>query len=747
MVSPLLEDPASAVADFWSGIRQDDISGLVEETRTAITEMCGTVGTFSFEMISNPSEAASAGMLPVTAVEPGTPRTVVDAWNHNKLVSLVELSVSGICGAAIGIDVTETVKDFRACLVPLVGEGKCEIGNHQGPKTRRLIPPAKGEFFLAIATNRAKEVFSRPFLEESDLRYLPRGSPHYDRLLTIKMEARVWKTLFEVFPGAPYLMQQGQSPYLSSPPPKVNVPLKSELEEVSAAPITSPAVAKAQRGQSYQLEHSEGWNFMEQDRDLSEELSIEGSRKSTVSSQPKQAFPWESAFVHKRSPSLEESVDSAKPKSENWRGPFGELRQKLAALEKLEDIFSSNDVQLRASLEHTFSSMSREIQRLNEELRYTKTVLSEIQEQSRFGQVSTSTGISAQQLEEIMTEVRLAMDRQHYVTQADLQKTQLSLPPDIMPRLTHVEGEIFNDAGLVSQLNERVENLEAARATKAVDIGGFIFTDEAATDTWTRSLADKELHRLVPDFLSYFLLADPKFDTVKGGLDQMAAVAKAQYSSLDLATIVLAFSLTYPPNMMTKSEKVEAQVTDGIAWATPFATHEVFEGDYSNGTHKKVKKSLAAAAKSVDAGIDFSFPASTHPKANAVLKAQSTLAVAQCVEFLDSLSPLYKEIEGGGMSPKDSWVRCLAYAKQVFDVVRSTTELLKEYQLHNWVEHPKTSSILARTAMRKEGKALEDLVAKVQSHTTLVNSHAGDIKELQKDVKALKMKNGDSPQA
>ena len=117
------------------------------------------------------------------------------------------------------------------------------------------------------------------------------------------------------------------------------------------------------------------------------------------------------------------------------------------------------------------------------------------------------------------------------------------------------------------------------------------------------------------------------------------------------------------------------------------------------------------------------------------------------------------------MSPKDSWIRCLAYAKQVFDVVRSvralsgqpsagsyvwasfqTTELFKEYQLHNWGEHPKTSSILARTAMRKEGKALEDLAAKVQSHTTLVNRHAGDIKELQKDVKALKMKQGNYPQ-
>ena len=53
---------------------------------------------------------------------------------------------------------------------------------------------------------------------------------------------------------------------------------------------------------------------MEQDMALSEELSREGSRKSTGSSQPKQAFPWESAFVLKQSPSLEESVDSAKTK-------------------------------------------------------------------------------------------------------------------------------------------------------------------------------------------------------------------------------------------------------------------------------------------------------------------------------------------------------------------------------------------------------------------------------------------------
>jgi hypothetical protein len=62
----------------------------------------------------------------------------------------------------------------------------------------------------------------------------------------------------------------------------------------------------------------------------------------------------------------------------------------------------------------------------------------------------------------------------------------------------------------------------------------------------------------------------------------------------------------------------------------------------------------------------------------------------------------------------------MVYAKQIFDDVRTvrspnsaastgsyvwaaflTVHLLKEYQRHNWVEHPKTSSILALTSMGK----------------------------------------------
>lgn len=114
-----VSDPATAVADFWAGICQDDISGFVEATRTANTQMCGKVGTFSFDMVDNLGTTvegtATVGMPPITSVEPGMPCMVVDAWNHNKLVCLVELPQSGFCRGAIKTEVSATVKDFRAC--------------------------------------------------------------------------------------------------------------------------------------------------------------------------------------------------------------------------------------------------------------------------------------------------------------------------------------------------------------------------------------------------------------------------------------------------------------------------------------------------------------------------------------------------------------------------------------------------------------------------------------------------------
>jgi hypothetical protein len=106
------------------------------------------------------------------------------------------------------------------------------------------------------------------------------------------------------------------------------------------------------------------------------------------------------------------------------------------------------------------------------------------------------------------------------------------------------------------------------------------------------------------------------------------------------------------------------------------------------------------------------------------------------------------------MDDKEAWTRVLVFVKQVFDDIAAvwtvnskatlgskvwasfmTANLLRVYQLNNWVEHPKISSILALTAMRKEGRVLQQMMATLGSHTSTLQTHTTVIKKLKDEVK------------
>lgn len=217
--------------------------------------------------------------------------------------------------------------------------------------------------------------------------------------------------------------------------------------------------------------------------------------------------------------------------------------------------------------------------------------------------------------------------------------------------------------------------------------------------------------------LSLFLLAEPKYETIEQGLDKAAAVKKAQFASLDLATIDLSYKMVYPPRILKSSVKEAAQENGGVEWATGFATYVAFDGTYNNGTHCNLEKAIKGVFHAWEAGIDVAFAICVHPKPNAVFKALLHVSGAQCLEYLDCLSPLFKQISGG-ISDKEAWARGLVFSKQIFDNIAKvrainsegtigskvwasfrTVEMLKSYQLHEWVEHPKASSILALTSI------------------------------------------------
>ncbi|KAL3768500.1 hypothetical protein ACHAWO_008629 [Cyclotella atomus] len=343
-----------------------------------------------------------------------------------------------------------------------------------------------------------------------------------------------------------------------------------------------------------------------------------------------------------------------------------------------------------------------------------------------------------------------------YINRSDLEALDMgsSSDQDLIRRLEDVEKDLFHSAGAVPQILSRVEHLETSRSAIAVELGGYVFSDDAAVDAWLRPLNDPNINRFCVDFVSLFLMAEPRFETVSKGLEQTAAVKKAQFESMDVATIDLSYKITYPPRILQSLERESAMENDDVEWATPFVSHSAFEGTYNNGTHLRLKKALNRVGKALEGGLDSTYPPRLHPKINAVFKDQLKLKVDQCLGFLDSCTPLHRKISGGGMDEKEAWSRVLVFVKQIFDDIGAvwavnseatlgskvwasfvTANLLKVYQLNKWVEHPKTSSILALTAMRKEGRVLQQMTATLGSHTSTLQSHTMDIKKIKEDLK------------
>ena len=758
--SPIGASPGREVAEFWAEIRSGSHETRAEATRQVLLASCPSVDAFSFEVEEGTEVGDTVRESSAVNVSAGTPRPVVESWNQNKLVGIqVLFSDDWICGAAVGNDVGAEVQDFKACAIL---QQACTTGTHLGPRVKRMLSP-EGPFVVAISiptsSPNTKQVFSRPILPSSSFVYLDRDDPAFKRLLTYRFEPRVWKALFELFPGSQvFKTAQDKAKSRVIKPTALKYELPKEEEEVSNAPISSPGHGDRPGTMSFQRES------------LRVDPLAPGSNASQAGSATSQ-FAWDDQSSLKLSgtPSRQDSgVSSNESHLETSEVPEG-MRLLMARVEDLErqlESVKSTNVRRDASLAVKFTSISAENSSLRRKLQKARDDILRLQvSPTGYGTGPAPVGIGdEQQLRSVAREVANLLELSAYATVAELQTATQVSPGvglgDFYQRFQHCETEVMSPGGSLPSLIDRMDILEAARVTTAIEIGGYVFGDESACDGWARAHNDPNLHRFVVDFMTLFLLAEDKYDSIQGGLQQMAAVVKANYTTRDVATIELSYSMVYPPQILRKSDKQDATLTDGIVWATPFSSVELYEGDFNNGTQKRLRKSIDAVAKSIEEGIDYQFPPNLRPKTNSVFKEQCRLSQRQCQEFLDSLAPLQRNIAGGGMTRKESWERVSVFARQIFldiSTVRKpnsessvgsmiwaslrTSQLLKEYQRHGWVEHPKTTSILALTSMRKEGRAVEELVSKVASQTATINRHTGDIKKVVDELKELRKKN------
>ena len=756
-------DFSADAKEFWQGIRDGVDPSQLVAIQERMKEHCPSVDVFSFEVVDEPT--GKIGSSPRT-LEADTPKSCVDAWNSAKLVGLLSLDSDDVCGAAIGT-VKAGAQDFKVCAL---SSSICEYGTHKNKSGARIpfVPGFSLRIIVPSSTGTVNQVFSQPSLSREDLIYLPPDSAGYERLLGCRFEPRVWKLLLEYFPGPSCLVSLKDPPRKPTPVKTDLPPSSSSLDPpkrllpVSELPISSPTRLTSRQlddvDEQDEMDPQVGWS--------DEEISFTDERpqpfgiRTAASLLPRyegaptqsvSAYPWESLFNAQGDDAASVAVSSV---SDQLSTPSASKKVVRALLQRVKTL-EAREKAKDASLAATFTSLSQTMRNLQVELTAAQVELNELK---RRGLASARVNVAPanvnmdQLSRQVFSQIR---------KEAGLARVSdiPSVPDDLSTTLDSLTNELYHSAGVVPRLMLRVDVLEASRSSTSIEMGGHVFTDEAAVEAWLKSLNDPFVNRFCVDFLSLFLLAEPKYETIQQGLDRAAAVKKADFHSLDLATIDLSYKMIYPPRILKSSDKEAAQENGGVEWATGMATHLAFDGVYNNGTHNNLEKSIKGVLRAWESGIDVSFPVRVHPKPNAVFKAILHISGQQCLEYLNSLTPMFKQISGG-ISDKEAWSRGLVFTKQVFDDVAKvrainsegtigskvwasfrTLEMLKSYQLHEWVEHPKASSILALTSIRKEGKIVSDTVAKLRDQASAVVKHTGEIKALKEDIKALKKNN------
>ncbi len=74
----------------------------------------------------------------------------------------------------------------------------------------------------------------------------------------------------------------------------------------------------------------------------------------------------------------------------------------------------------------------------------------------------------------------------------------------------------------------------------------------------------------------------------------------------------------------------------------------MFDRSSGSGTKLSLQESLDTTVRTLQAGIDYYFPARSHPKANAIFTAQLRLASEQTRGLLDALTPLFNRNPASG---------------------------------------------------------------------------------------------------
>jgi len=323
-----------------------------------------------------------------------------------------------------------------------------------------------------------------------------------------------------------------------------------------------------------------------------------------------------------------------------------------------------------------------------------------------------------------------------------------------------LELALTSETGVVHELQEKLERIEARRDGTSIEHGGTVFRDQRDFEALLATIDDTEFYRYFLDIYSMLNLSQNAFDTYDKGIKAEADAIKANYTSVNSSRIKLSFQVAYPEPVMYSSKTPTGQAQGGTKWSAAFASAEIFDDEFRRGTHKRMLDDVETVYNLTQRAIDYDFPLKSKRIINAILSHQLRLAYQGTVGYLNCLLPFYKTCKRGGHNEQEGWDRARVMSQEFFDDVQSRrqvsskftcsdlcwgamvgTDRVEEYRRENYIEHPKITSILALTSMEKEGNAASEVLSALKSEKDKTVALTSRMTAAEKKLNNLKDKN------
>ena len=309
-------------------------------------------------------------------------------------------------------------------------------------------------------------------------------------------------------------------------------------------------------------------------------------------------------------------------------------------------------------------------------------------------------------------------------------------------RLIKIEQEFTSENGTVAKLREQMATWDARRNSTSSERGGCVFSGPQDVQALVALAGSGKLCTLCLDVHGMLTLAQDPYVTYEAGVQVHANAIKASFGSVVESRIKLSFELPYPELIVKCVETASTAGRGGAKWAPMFATAELFEDDFRDGSHRRVIKGIDNAFELTQKAIDHAFPLSStggcggdERKIHTILSDQNRRAYRQSIGFIESLLPFFRTLKGGSLSSEEAWDRVFVFVMEFLTSLREVrvissdmsqeasmiwgcfkaTDLAEEFRKQKFDEHPKALSILALTSIEREGKSmalLEQRIAK-----------------------------------